>query len=85
MPTISRFRGISILMFVNDHVPPHLHAEYGEHEAKFRLADGEMFEGWMPNAQARLVRQWIQQHRAELNENWERIERGEMPYSIRGL
>lgn len=85
MPTISRFRGISILMFVNDHVPPHFHAEYGEHEAKVRIADGEMFEGWIPNAQNRLVQQWRELRLDELNENWARIERGEMPLKIAGM
>ena len=33
MPEISRFFGIVIRMFYNDHQPPHFHAEYGEHEA----------------------------------------------------
>lgn len=29
MPEISRFYGIVIKMFHNDHQPPHFHAEYG--------------------------------------------------------
>jgi hypothetical protein len=29
MPEISRFYGIVIKMFHNDHRPPHFHAEYG--------------------------------------------------------
>lgn len=29
MPEISRFLGIVIRMFYDDHNPPHLHAEYG--------------------------------------------------------
>lgn len=32
MPEISRFYGIVIKMYYNDHAPPHLHAEFGEHE-----------------------------------------------------
>jgi hypothetical protein len=72
-------------MFVNDHLPPHFHAEYGENEAKIRIADGELFEGWIPNAQFRLVQEWQHLHQAELMANWERIERGEMPDKIRGL
>jgi len=31
MPEISRFFGIIIRMYFNDHVPPHFHAHYGEH------------------------------------------------------
>jgi hypothetical protein len=33
MPEISRFFGISIKMFFGDHLPPHFHADYGEHNA----------------------------------------------------
>jgi hypothetical protein len=29
MPIISRFFGIIIRMFFNEHAPPHFHAEYG--------------------------------------------------------
>ena len=30
MPEICRFLGIVIKMFVNDHNPPHFHAEYDQ-------------------------------------------------------
>lgn len=29
MPELSRFFGIVIRMYIQDHVPPHFHAEYG--------------------------------------------------------
>ena len=34
MPEISRFLGIVIAMFYNDHAPPHFHAMYGELEIR---------------------------------------------------
>ncbi len=34
MPEISRFFGIIIRMYFDDHVPPHFHAIYGEHEGQ---------------------------------------------------
>jgi hypothetical protein len=34
MPEISRFLGIIIKMFFDDHNPPHFHAEYGEDVAR---------------------------------------------------
>jgi hypothetical protein len=37
MPEISRFFGIVIRMYYNDHAPPHFHAEYGSHEAQIRI------------------------------------------------
>jgi len=33
MPEISRFFGVVIKMFYNDHQPPHFHAEYAGSEA----------------------------------------------------
>ena len=32
MPEISRFYGIVIKMFFDDHAPPHFHAQYGSDE-----------------------------------------------------
>jgi uncharacterized protein DUF4160 len=33
LPEISRFLGIVIAMFYNDHEPPHFHVRYGERRA----------------------------------------------------
>ena len=48
MPEISRFFGIVIAIYFNDHPPPHFHARYGEHKAKFDVATGTVLEGSMP-------------------------------------
>ena len=37
MPAISRFFGIVISMYYNDHAPPHFHAKYGEHSASLTI------------------------------------------------
>lgn len=34
MPEISRFLGIVIAMFYNEHNPPHFHARYGEYKVE---------------------------------------------------
>lgn len=39
MPTISEFFGILILMYYNDHAPPHFHAKYAEYEALIRIEE----------------------------------------------
>jgi len=33
MPELSRFYGVRIKMYYDDHNPPHFHAEYAEDEA----------------------------------------------------
>lgn len=40
MPEISRFYGIIITMFVNEHNPPHFHVRYMEHRALIDIANG---------------------------------------------
>ena len=39
MPEISRFYGIVIKMFFDDHNPPHFHAEYGGETAYFDISN----------------------------------------------
>ena len=36
MPRISQLFRVAIVMYFNDHSPPHFHAEYGGDEASFR-------------------------------------------------
>jgi hypothetical protein len=72
MPTISRFYGISIRMFFNDHEPPHFHAVYGEHEALIEIATGRVIYGRLAPSARRLVREWVLRYRPRLMENWER-------------
>ena len=69
MPEISRFLGIVIAMYYNDHTPPHFHAKYGEYEVTVRLEDG-VVEGAFPRRARNLVSEWYNLHREELLEDW---------------
>lgn len=57
-------------MFFYDHLPPHFHAKYGEFRAKFAIETGEMIEGKLPRRAIRLVQDWAELHRTELNDNY---------------
>ncbi len=70
MPEISRFLGIIIAMYYNDHVPPHFHAKYGGHEALIGIESGEVLAGQLPPRVLGLVEEWRELHRAELVEDW---------------
>jgi hypothetical protein len=72
MPEISRFFGIVIKMYYNDHYPPHFHAEYNEHTAEISVETLEIIEGNLPRRVLSLVLEWAALHRAELRENWQR-------------
>ena len=74
MPEISRFYGILIKMFFNEHNPPHFHAEYGEFKAIITIDKG-IVEGKIPKIALKLIFDWLDLHRDELMENWRNIEK----------
>ena len=84
MPVISRFLGIVIAMYWNDHSPPHFHAKYGEYEIKVFLLDG-VVEGSFPRRSLKHVIEWYELHRDELLVNWQLCERNENPNRIEPL
>jgi hypothetical protein len=78
MPTISRFFGIVITMYYDDHLRPHFHATYAEHAASIAIDDLEVLKGSLPPRKLKLVRKWAAAHRGALNVNWQRT-RDELP------
>lgn len=85
MPEISRFFGIIIAMYYNDHRPPHYHATYGEHQALIDVATGLMVAGKLPARAAALVEEWRKRYKPQLERNWALCE-ARMPLeSIRPL
>ena len=85
MPEISRFFGIIIKMYFNDHMPPHFHAEYGEHVAELTIDTLEILHGYLPNRVLGLVLEWAVLHRQELRSNWELARAKETLISIAPL
>ena len=84
MPQISRFFGIVIAMYHDDHQPPHFHARYAGEEIQVAISDGRVTGEFPRRAQA-LVLEWWSLHRDELDENWKRILNGEEPKRIEPL
>ena len=72
MPEISRFFGIVIKMFVDDHNPPHFHAFYGEYEGLVEIHGLSLFAGRLPPRVLGLVIEWANLHQQELVEDWAR-------------
>ncbi|OQY43504.1 MAG: transcriptional regulator [Anaerolineaceae bacterium 4572_78] len=71
MPEISRFYGIVIYMYFNDHPPPHFHAEYGEYEALIAINTLTVIHGNLPRRQLKRVKKWASQHQGELHDIWQ--------------
>ncbi len=78
MPEISRFFGIIISMFYDEHNPPNFHVEYSGNKAVFDL-QGNIAAGSLNSKTAvKLVREWIDLHEKELSDDWE-LARNKMP------
>jgi hypothetical protein len=71
MPEISRFCGIIISMFYDDHNPPHFHARYGSYKVAIRIKDFMVLEGNLPPKALGLVMEWVAIHKDELLKDWE--------------
>jgi hypothetical protein len=81
MPQISRFFGIVIAMYHDDHRPPHFHARCGGQEIQVEIADGRT-RGEFPLRAKALVLRWWQLHRAEIEANWQLVSDGKEPMWI---
>lgn len=85
MPAISRFFGITISMYFDDHQPPHFHARSREFNAKIRTDTLELLVGDLPRRELRLVLAWAELHTSELQDNWRRARAGETLLAIESL
>jgi len=82
MPEISRFYGIIIFINYDEHNPPHFHAKYGEHAASILIDPVHLQEGHLPRQAWGLLKEWAEQHQAELLEDWELTRIGNAPFKI---
>ena len=48
MPEISRFLGIVIAMYYNEHNPPHFHARYGQFKIEIAIKTLTVLAGKLP-------------------------------------
>ncbi len=71
MPEISRFLGIIISMYFDEHNPPHFHIKYNEYRASMKINDLNIIAGSVPAKVRGLVEEWAELHQDELMEMWE--------------
>jgi hypothetical protein len=70
MPEISRFFGIIIAMYYDDHELPHFHVRYGEQKAIIAIDTLRILRGQVSPRAHSLVMEWAAFHKAELLEDW---------------
>jgi hypothetical protein len=71
MPEISRFFGMVIAMYYNDHAPPHFHVRYGNQKAVVGIDSLSVLHGRLSPRARSLVLEWARMHQPELMANWE--------------
>ena len=75
MPVVSRFFGIAIAFYWEDHLPPHFHAKYSGDEAMIDIRNGEVMRGEISKRALALVQEWRKIHLKELLDDWDCAQR----------
>ena len=70
MPELSRFYGIVIKMYFDDHDPSHFHVEYAEDEAVVSIETLGVIAGRLRPRALGLVAEWTAIHQEELRQAW---------------
>jgi hypothetical protein len=85
VPEISRFYGIVVKMYLDDHSPAHIHAVYAEHEAVICIESLAVLRGRLPARALGLLVEWIALHQQELLVLWHRAMAMQPLYRIEPL
>ena len=68
-----KIAGTRVSIHDNDHNPPHIHAEYNEHEELIEIRTFANYAGWIPKAQHRAVLKYMNQNQQFLLDEWVRL------------
>ena len=85
MPENSRFLGIIIKMYFQDHNPPHFHVTYEKYEASIDINDFSIMNGSLPPRIHSYVIEWALLHKVELLDNWSKAKDLKDPQRIKPL
>ena len=85
MPELSRFYGIVVQMYYEDHPPPHFHVIYAGEKAVIDIESLALIAGQLPARARGLVIEWATLHQDELREAFRRAEAMEPPGKIEPL
>ena len=69
---MSRFYGIAIIFYWEEHLPPHFHAKYSGDEGMIDIVTGALIRGSLPRRVLQLVNEWRLARKEELLADWDR-------------
>ena len=70
MPTVAIIDGILILVYRNDHAPPHFHVRHAGGKGRFEIATGRFMDGQLDRRTIRKVQQWTARNQDLLITAW---------------
>ena len=75
MPTLDVINSIKIDVYSRDHLPPHFHAIYSEHEILIEIKNLKTYAGSLPVRQHKIVLEWAKKAKVKafLLANFERL------------
>ena len=85
MPEISRFFGMTIQMYWDEHNPPHFHVLYENKKAIIDIKKLEVISGNLSHRATSLVLDWAELHQNELLEDWNLCQQKIAPNKIKPL
>lgn len=71
MPEVCNFKGMSIKIIWEDHLPKHLHVFVGGSETRITF-EGEILSGNLEYDKLKSLRKWLIKRKDELNDRWEK-------------
>jgi hypothetical protein len=66
MPLFILFDGIKIYIYFDDHLPPHVHAMYGEYEVLIDIRELTVYRGEFPTKQLKKVLAIVKKNQTEM-------------------
>ena len=73
MPTVKDFGGYRIMLYAEDHNPPHVHVIGRDFQAKVRIRDAAIFAGAIPPRHRREALTWIAASHDQLLTKWNEL------------
>lgn len=67
---VDRYCGLRIMVYPNDHPPPHFHVKSGDVDASFRIDNCDLLKGKVPVNAEKKIRYWHKRSRPVLEKAW---------------
>ena len=83
MPRISKFGGMTMVLYYNDHDPPHFHV-VGEYKTRIGIQTGKYLKGDppLPKKKEKEVIDWLEMWHDDIMKGWNDCREGTVPSKV---